>query len=267
MKALLRLSAASIACSFGSSKNQNRIPHAESAAAARKFPTYPSSTMRSLRCSGSACSPFQVVESEYKPSMSQESSSGGRLQSLEEGIEKAIYGCRFMTFLAVCGSLLGSLLCFLKGCVYVVSAFTEYYVKGGMVTLMLFEAIDIYLIGTVMLVFGMGLYELFISTLDIAKTHKLSHPKQMTSYRSNLFGLFTLMERPQWLEIQSVNELKTRLGHVIVMALLIGLFEKSKKVVMSTSVDLLCFSASVLISSGGLYLLSRLNSEKPKKHA
>lgn len=45
---------------------------------------------------------------------------------------------------------------------------------------------DVYLLGTVMLVFGMGLYELFVSNLDIAKS--LSEAK----HRSNLFGLFPL---------------------------------------------------------------------------
>eukprot|EP00268_Persea_americana_P030251 TRINITY_DN29298_c0_g1_i1.p1 TRINITY_DN29298_c0_g1~~TRINITY_DN29298_c0_g1_i1.p1 ORF type:complete len:280 (+),score=28.71 TRINITY_DN29298_c0_g1_i1:337-1176(+) len=190
-----------------------------------------------------------------------------RVRALEEGIEKAIYGFRFMTFLGVWGSLLGSLLCFLKGCVYVVGAFTEYYMRGGKVIVMLFEAIDIYLLGTVMLVFGMGLYELFISNLDIAQTHELSHPTEKAAYRSNLFGLFTLMERPRWLEIQSINELKTKLGHVIVTVLLVGLFEKSKKVVMCYSTDLLCFSAAILLSSGGLYLLSKLNIDKRNKKA
>jgi hypothetical protein len=33
---------------------------------------------------------------------------------LEAGIEKAIYACRFMAFLAITGSLAGSVLCFLK---------------------------------------------------------------------------------------------------------------------------------------------------------
>jgi uncharacterized membrane protein YqhA len=42
---------------------------------------------------------------------------------------------------------------------------------------------DVYLIGTVMLVFGMGLYELFICNFDIAKT---------SPYGSNLLGLFRL---------------------------------------------------------------------------
>ncbi|KZV20733.1 hypothetical protein F511_26579 [Dorcoceras hygrometricum] len=101
----------------------------------------------------------------------------------------------------------------------------------------------------------MGLYELFISNLDKAKY--LS--EESSAYRSNLFGLFTLKERPRWLEIKTVNGLKTKVGHVIVMLLLIGLFEKSKRAVILSPVDLLCFSASVFVCSGGLYLLSKLN--------
>ncbi|URE15084.1 Uncharacterized protein family, UPF0114 [Musa troglodytarum] len=103
---------------------------------------------------------------------------------MEEKIEKVIYRCRFFAFLAVAGSLMGSVICFLKGCTYVIDSFREYFLSGGKVILMLVEAIDIYLIGTVMLVFGMGLYELFISNLDIAK---------MSSYGSNLLGLFKLL--------------------------------------------------------------------------
>ncbi|XP_020240701.1 uncharacterized protein LOC109819398 [Asparagus officinalis] len=171
----------------------------------------------------------------------------------EEAIEKVIYRCRFMAILGVFGSLMGSVLCFLKGCVYVLNSFIEYTAGSGKVILMVVEAIDVYLIGTVMLVFGMGLYELFISNLDIAKT---------SSYGSNLLGLFKLSERPKWLEIQSVNELKTKLGHVIVMVLLVGLFEKSRKVTISSSTDLLCFAASILLLSSCLYLLSKLHSSK-----
>ncbi|KAJ3690885.1 hypothetical protein LUZ61_020049 [Rhynchospora tenuis] len=143
-----------------------------------------------------------------------------------------------------------------KGCVYVYDSFAEHFVSGGKVITMLVEAIDVYLIGTVMLVFGMGLYELFICNLDIAKT---------SSYGSNLLGLFRLPERPKWLAIKSVNELKTKLGHVIVMVLLIGLFENSKKIAIETPTDLLCFAASILLSSGCLYLLSKLNHAESKE--
>ncbi|KAG8638104.1 hypothetical protein MANES_15G184400v8 [Manihot esculenta] len=145
-----------------------------------------------------------------------------------------------------------------KGCSHVVSSFMEYFVNHGKVILSLVEAVDFYLLGTVMMVFGMGLYELFISNLDTAKLVA----GERVSYRSNLFGLFTLKERPRWLEIKTVNELKTKLGHVIVMLLLIGFFEKSKTAVIQSPMDLLCFSASVLLCSGCLYLLSKLSESK-----
>ncbi|KAK1403035.1 Tetratricopeptide repeat-like superfamily protein [Heracleum sosnowskyi] len=182
----------------------------------------------------------------------------GKMIKLEEGIEKVIYGCRFLAILAVLGSLVGSFLCFIKGCAYVVASFGEYMVNRSKVIVLLLEAIDVYLLGTVMLVFGMGLYELFISNLDMEK-YKLD---RRNSPRSNLLGLFTLKERPRWLEIKSVNALKTKLGHVIVMLLLIGLLEKSKKALIISSTDLLCFSASILLSSGCLFLLSKLNGSK-----
>ncbi|XP_071693226.1 uncharacterized protein [Rutidosis leptorrhynchoides] len=176
-------------------------------------------------------------------------------QIWEEIIEKVIYNCRFMALLAVMGSLIGSFLCFIKGCTYVVASYQEYIVRHGKGIFMLVEAIDVYLLGTVMLVFGMGLYELFISNLDIAQ----STSDESSSHKSNFFGLFVLKERPKWLEIKSVNELKTKLGHVIVMLLLIGLFEKIKKAAILTSTDLLCFSGSILLSSCCLYLLSKLH--------
>lgn len=194
-----------------------------------------------------ASTPVNVVHDSPSPQKSQD--------LWEEIIEKVIYNCRFMTLLAVMGSLIGSFLCFIKGCTYVVASYQEYIARHGKGIFMLVEAIDVYLLGTVMLVFGMGLYELFISNLGIA--HSASD--ESTSHRSNLFGLFVLKERPKWLEIKSVNELKTKLGHVIVMLLLIGLFEKSKKAAILTPTDLLCFSGSILLSSCCLYLLSKLN--------
>ncbi|KAK8626324.1 hypothetical protein V6N13_133975 [Hibiscus sabdariffa] len=181
--------------------------------------------------------------------------SSSNLEAIEERIEKVIYRCRFMTLLAVLGSLTGSLLCFIKGCSYIVSSFMEYFVDRSKVILLLVEAIDVYLLGTVMLVFGMGLYELFVSNLDIAKAQS----KEKGTSTSNLFGMFALKERPRWLAIKSVSELKTKLGHVIVMLLLIGFFDKCKKAAIHSTLDLLCFSASVLLSSSCLFLLSKLN--------
>ncbi|XP_057803743.1 uncharacterized protein LOC131019078 [Salvia miltiorrhiza] len=206
-------------------------------------------------CHKSPLTRFAQVASDYTSAGVSQNREGDKLDVLEENIEKVIYGCRFFAILAVWGSLVGSFLCFIKGCVYVISSFQGYLLDRGRVISSLVEATDVYLLGTVMLVFGMGLYELFISNLDKAK----SSPDGSTTYRSNLFGLFTLKERPRWLEIKTVNELKTKLGHVIVMLLLIGFFDKSKRAVIQSPLDLLCFSASVLLCSGCLFLLSKLN--------
>ncbi|XP_002964919.2 uncharacterized protein LOC9660465 [Selaginella moellendorffii] len=187
-----------------------------------------------------------------------------RSKRLEERIERAIFDCRFLTLFGVIGSLAGSLLCFVKGSLFVLRSFIEYFnaIWQGVdteVILLLVEAVDIYLMGTVMLIFGMGLYELFVSTLDIPEENLPAGVPRTTVCGSNLFGLFRLQERPKWLEIRSLDELKTKLGHVIVMILLVGMFDKSKKIVIHTALDLVCLSASILFSSGCLFLLSKLH--------
>lgn len=185
-------------------------------------------------------------------------------------IERVIFNCRFFTLMAVVGSLVGSVLCFLKGTLFVTQSFVEYFqaawqgLSTSKVVFLLVEAVDVYLMGTVMLIFGMGLYELFVDTLEVsgAECEEVREP----ACGSNLFGLFQMKERPKWLEIRSLDELKTKLGHVIVMILLVGMFEKSKKVPINNGLDLLCFSASILLSSGCLFLLSKLHSTHSGAH-
>ncbi|CAK8540196.1 unnamed protein product [Lathyrus sativus] len=220
------------------------------------FSTTPTTSSSGASVSSSAVNPSPPLvasNSGYDSAVSQE--MPGKLEGIEEGIEKMIYRCRFLAILGVLGSLIGSFLCFIKGSTFVAGSFLEYSVNRTKVMQMLIEALDVYLLGTVMLVFGMGLYELFVSNLGSAS----SLPDQNPSDRSNLFGLFPLKERPKWLNIKTVNELKTKVGHVIVMLLLIGLFDRSKKATIQTPVDLLCFCASVFLSSSCLFLLSKLN--------
>eukprot|EP01018_Ginkgo_biloba_P013698 Gb_22085 [translate_table: standard] len=162
--------------------------------------------------------------------------------------------------------LKGSVLCFIKGCFLVMESFSEYFhafwqgLDYGEIVLLLMEAIDVYLMGTVMLIFGFGLYELFISNLLVPSYEPCRQGLQSKSIcGSNLFGLFHLRERPPWLEIHSLEELKSKIGHVIVMILLVGLFEKSKRVPITTGLDMVCFSASILLSSACIFLLSKLS--------
>ncbi|KAM0838503.1 hypothetical protein ACQ4PT_060932 [Festuca glaucescens] len=188
---------------------------------------------------------------------------GGRgavAPSIESTVESVIFDFRFLALLAIAGSLAGSLLCFLSGCVYIKEAYHVYWtscVRGvhtGQMVLRLVEAIDVYLAGTVMLIFGMGLYGLFISN---------DAPEEPSSdralKRSSLFGMFTLKERPRWMRISSLDELKTKLGHVIVMILLVKMFERSKMVHIATGMDLLGYALCIFFSSASLYILHSLH--------
>lgn len=183
------------------------------------------------------------------------------LQSTESNIEKVIFDFRFLALLAVGGSLAGSLLCFLNGCVYIFDAYKVYWsscVKGvhtGKMVLRLVEAIDVYLAGTVMLIFGMGLYGLFISNVSVDVPPSLDRSLK----GSSLFGMFALKERPKWMKISSLDELKTKVGHVIVMILLVKMFERSKMVTITTGMDLLSYSVCIFLSSASLYILHNLH--------
>uniref|UniRef100_A0A0A9D3P2 Uncharacterized protein n=1 Tax=Arundo donax TaxID=35708 RepID=A0A0A9D3P2_ARUDO len=117
------------------------------------------------------------------------------------------------------------------------------------------EAIDVYLAGTVMLIFGMGLYGLFISN---ASTDVPSESDRALK-GSSLFGMFALKERPKWMKITSLDELKTKVGHVIVMILLVKMFERSKMVTIATGLDLLSYSVCIFLSSASLYILHNLH--------
>ncbi|KAK8591439.1 hypothetical protein V6N13_031481 [Hibiscus sabdariffa] len=110
-----------------------------------------------------------------------------------------------------------------QGCVYISEAYKVYWtscVKGihtGNMVLRLVEAI-------VMLILGMGLYGLFISNSN----NELSADVDRALKGSSLFGMFAMKERPKWMKISSLDELKTKMGHVIVMILLVKMFERSK---------------------------------------
>ncbi|KAL0456165.1 UNVERIFIED_CONTAM: hypothetical protein Slati_0955700 [Sesamum latifolium] len=190
------------------------------------------------------------------------------VQSTESIIEKVIFDFRFLALLAVGGSLAGSLLCFLNGCVYIFDAYKVYWiscVKGvhsGQMVLRLVEAIDVYLAGTVMLIFGMGLYGLFISNVPPDIPPAIDRALK----GSSLFGMFALKERPKWMKISSIDELKTKVGHVIVMILLVKMFERSKMATITTGIELLSYSVCVFLSSASLYILHNLHKSEGDEH-
>lgn len=76
-----------------------------------------------------------------------------------------------------------------------------------------------------------------------------------------MYILSSFQERPKWMKISSLDELKTKVGHVIVMILLVKMFERSKMVVIATGLDLLSYSVCIFLSSASLYILHNLHKQ------
>ncbi|KAK9136427.1 hypothetical protein Syun_015757 [Stephania yunnanensis] len=199
-----------------------------------------------------------VIRPKLKRKNNKSSSSWKR--QAEMLIEIGVVDCRFFTLFAVAGSLLGSILCFFEGCVLILESYCEYFramsqrsVEEGHVMHLLIEAIDMFLMGSALLIFGMGLYSLFVNQ----KTMNAEDRKGLCP-RSNLFGLFHLKTLPTWLEMQCISQAKSKIGHAVLMILQVGVLDKFKNVPLVTGLDLACFAGAVLISSACTFLLSKL---------
>ena len=86
----------------------------------------------------------------------------------------------------------------------------------------------------------------------------LLHCDLLTLLKVKIF-FYKFQERPRWMKISSLDELKTKVGHVIVMILLVKMFERSKMVTIATGYDLLSYACCIFLSSASLYILNLLH--------
>ena len=95
------------------------------------------------------------------------------------------------------------------------------------------EIIDGYLLATVMLIFSLGLYELFISKIEAAENTENSS---------------------KVLLINSLDDLKNRLAKVILMILIVKFFEHALEMTFHSALEMLEFSAGIALIGLALYL-------------
>jgi uncharacterized membrane protein YqhA len=167
---------------------------------------------------------------------------------LERIFENGLWSTRFIVILAVVFGLIGAVSLFIVASfdIYETAKFviTTYLnhghpdhfhenVVGGII-----GAVDLYLIGVVMLLFSFGLYELFISEIDVAKTD--------TESKSSI------------LNITSLDQLKDKISKVIVMVLVVGFFQKVGHTDYNGALDMLYLALSITAVSVGLYFLGKV---------
>lgn len=179
------------------------------------------------------------------------------MKLLEEIFEGALWNSRFVILTAVLGSLLAGIAIFYMATVDVVNLFLHalHYADSSLseqarkalhdsTVTHIVEVVDGYLLATVMLIFSLGLYELFISDIDQA------HGSRASS---------------KILVIGSLDDLKSRLAKVILMILIVTLFQEAINMKLNTPLDLVYLGGSIALIALALYFSHAAESGHEKK--
>jgi uncharacterized protein (TIGR00645 family) len=159
-------------------------------------------------------------------------------QKLEHLVETSLWTIRFLTIVPVFFGVVSVLGLFILGSSEIILGLRGYFhfqneeaaksILSGII-----GGIDLYLIGIVLMIFSFGIYELFISKIDIGRQN----------------------EEIQILEIKSLEQLKDKILKVIVMVLVVGFFKKVLEMPITTTLDLLYLAISILLIAASSYLL------------
>ena len=159
---------------------------------------------------------------------------------MENKFEKLLWNFRYITILAVILSILSALTLIVIGSWDIIEAVIFYnplfdasISSNNELLFKLISAIDLFLIGIVLLIFGFGIYELFVSEIDFANAK---------------FSESTL-------KIRDLDQLKNKIIKVIIIVLIVKFFEKVLKFSenFTTPMDILYFGLSILSICVGYY--------------
>ncbi|OGT20505.1 MAG: hypothetical protein A2V90_05580 [Gammaproteobacteria bacterium RBG_16_57_12] len=168
------------------------------------------------------------------------------MKRFEKIFETLLWDSRLIVLVAVIISLLSSFAMFYIASVdafYMISHLAEYMspaldidaraeLRSATVTHVV-EIVDGYLLATFLLIFGLGLYELFISKID---------PAEQSADGQGV------------LVIHSLDDLKARLAKVVLMILIVKFFEFAIRIHYQTPLDILLLGGGIALIGLSLYL-------------
>lgn len=164
---------------------------------------------------------------------------------IEKIFEAILWRSRFFTILPVIFGLVGAMILFVISSydiIQVLIGIYKYLVLGVKeldlhtdVVGKIVGAIDLYLMALVLFIFSFGIYELFISEIDEMKSSKHSRV----------------------LEVHSLDQLKDKIGKVIIMVLVVNFFQRVLHANFTTPLEMVYLAISILALSLGLYVLNK----------
>ena len=165
---------------------------------------------------------------------------------LETIFEGSLWKSRLIVILAVIFGMLGGIALFLVASydIWIIAVdvfkffFAHYHPKHFHAEIIsgIIGAVDLYLIAVVMLIFSFGIYELFISKIDDAEESEAGS---------------------KILAIHSLDELKDKLGKVVVMVLIVSFFKKVINMDFNTPLEMLYLAGSILALALALYYMHK----------
>ncbi|MGE5660484.1 MAG: YqhA family protein [Actinomycetota bacterium] len=163
------------------------------------------------------------------------------VKSLEIFVEKGLWLLRFVTIIPVIFSTLSALMLFILGSIEILGSLKALLHINEDQEKMLPEVmtgiiggIDVYLIGIVMILFAYGIYELFISKIDVGRQEDTE---------------------VQLLTITSLDQLKDKILKVIVMVMVVGFFKRLIELPVKAPTDILFIAISILLIASSAYLM------------
>ena len=172
------------------------------------------------------------------------------INRLERIFEKFLWYSRLIIIIAVICTVFSSFILILigsfkvylvlKGIIYAFSDEEYYFQFYKKAIANIISAIDVYLIATVLIIFGIGLYELFISKIDEIEKDKKSS---------------------QILLVHSLDQLKDKLAKVIVMVLIVTFFKHSINFVYTDYLNLLYLAIGILLISLAIYFSAKFDKK------
>ena len=160
---------------------------------------------------------------------------------IENIFERSLWSLRFIVILGVIFGALSAIVLFLAGSREIYDLVVG-YIQGGShlshedILIGIIGAVDFYLIGLVLIIFTFGIYELFISDIDIARIE----------------GGFGSL-----LDIKNLDDLKNKIIKVIIMVLIVTFFQRILSMKFTTSIDMLAMAISICVICVGVYFLGR----------
>ena len=167
---------------------------------------------------------------------------------LIQKFEDILYYCRYFAFIAVVGAVLSSFILFIQGFGLIIKGlmgfFQDPYERYEALFEKLVSSVDVFLFALVLIIFGVGVYELFIANIDPEDKPEES--------------------RPTWLKISSVDDLKSSLGKVILMVLIVSFFKHVLEIdaLQWSPLALLYLAVGIMLIAVALYLTHKSSNEE-----